>query len=361
MNGALIQVVLALVLAYSLLSILVSQVDNLILALLKKRSKYLENKIIHIVGDKALAAAILRHPLIRVLKEKTEPTASGKPPFFIEWLLSIKKGISLVVKTLFRTKGIEELTGVDNIDPKILAQILKDLKNDDSDFRKMLQKLGVTVPPKLDEILKGFDAQNIQHWVDSLMEEMTKTFKKYMAVFSFFMGLALACLLNIDSIYMAQVLWRDPSMRALASDTAGHLVTNTPVGSTDEQKTADLKSARDTVDSLLNSGLPVGWVSYSEKKQSQYFNITPENNNRNVRNLYGGRNLGGVVWYDLKKLCGLLITAIAISLGSDFWFNLLRSLTGGGGGGSQAAPQAPTGQTAQPGTSPAQPANPPQK
>jgi hypothetical protein len=65
--------------------------------------------------------------------------------------------------------------------------------------------------------------------------------------------------------------------------------------------------------------------------QPQHLNISPRDDTRNLRNLFRGRSFVRAVWYDIKKLIGLVITALAVSLGTDFWFNLLRNLTGRGG------------------------------
>jgi len=121
-------------------------------------------------------------------------------------------------------------------------------------------------------------------------------------------GLALAVLLNVDTVTLAKSLWLDSALRGSAVELATKTVT---------QGQGDLAQA--TLVTLQQDlrPLPVGWDPAKGR---------PDAN-----------------WYQspaaiFAKLIGWLITALAISLGAPFWFDLLSKFGCRRASGNKPAP-----------------------
>ncbi|MDX2162779.1 MAG: hypothetical protein SF162_15780 [bacterium] len=67
--GAIIGVVLGMVLVYSLLSIIVTQVNALLTIILKTRASHLRDGIASLIPDQDMQAQVLRHPLLNVVTD----------------------------------------------------------------------------------------------------------------------------------------------------------------------------------------------------------------------------------------------------------------------------------------------------
>lgn len=111
LNSAILEVIIGMIFVYSLLSILVTQINTLIVNMLKLRAKHLRQGIQVLLTDPQLQAKIFTHPLIQLVNEYLPPDeqitmerakeiADGKlndvtwidPETFVEVLLSIVKG-----------------------------------------------------------------------------------------------------------------------------------------------------------------------------------------------------------------------------------------------------------------------------
>lgn len=73
LDSTIIQVAIGMIFVYSLLSILVTQINSFILNVLNLRAKQLKEGLVQLVSDKELQAKILAHPLIRMVEETVRP------------------------------------------------------------------------------------------------------------------------------------------------------------------------------------------------------------------------------------------------------------------------------------------------
>lgn len=111
------------------------------------------------------------------------------------------------------------------------------------------------------------------------------------------MGLLLAAILNADTISIGHRLTRDPSLRQSLVAAAEESAKKQPPA-TDEDPLRRVKTYNDELKAL---GLPLGW-------------------DRTDTRTWPGKSV--LDWF-LKAL-GLLLTALAISLGAPFWFDVLN-------------------------------------
>jgi hypothetical protein len=123
-----------------------------------------------------------------------------------------------------------------------------------------------------------------------------------------------AVVLNADTVLISRSLWQDTGLRtrlvALAEkteelDSLYKLSSLTPDSSaadtTAEEAVVLTESGKELVKQFLDLPVPLGW-----------------NRNTLPTTFYG--------W--LLKIVGLLATALAVSLGAPFWYDILRKLLG---------------------------------
>jgi hypothetical protein len=247
--------------------------------------------------------------------------------------------------------------------------------------------------------------KKLESWFNDGMTRTTELYRRQIGWISFGVGLALAAILNVDTLQLGRSLWQDESLRqsvvAVAQTTTAQQSggDGTIPGAQDTGSfTQNLIEAQKTVTQLLELNLPVGWeldVNYQGYLESctqlaaaaseasllsmeglqpapmetlidpggtplptltpaptpETVITTPEptqlprdemidgcitslglpdprQNPRNVFNLIPGSSGD---WFGnlLRKLSGILVTAIAAAQGAPFWFDLLKRLTGG--------------------------------
>jgi hypothetical protein len=165
---------------------------------------------------------------------------------------------------------------------------------------------------------------NVANWFDHAMERLSGSYKRFVQIISFGVCLVVACAFNADTLNVANYLWRDPTLSNEIAQSAAGMAKNPNVGqiatgasqpelraagctapakmaaSKSNSTTPDAPDLAGSIDRLcaLNAELrplPIGW-------------ITP------------------LSWcpFPYLKLFGLLMTAIALTLGAPFWFDLLQ-------------------------------------
>ncbi|MGE5223853.1 MAG: hypothetical protein ACM3PY_15550 [Omnitrophica WOR_2 bacterium] len=139
--------------------------------------------------------------------------------------------------------------------------------------------------------------QNIENWYMTTIERAGGWYKNRVQVISIIVGLLVAIVLNADTIGIAQSLWSNAAMsQGLIQAAQGYNQQN------------DAVNYQKILDDMNNVSFPLGWSPIKDRNgllAVQYKNLsTPF----------------GV----LSKLMGLLITALAISVGSTIWFDILN-------------------------------------
>jgi hypothetical protein len=137
---------------------------------------------------------------------------------------------------------------------------------------------------------------NMAQWFDDSMDRLSGVFKRYAQWLSMVVGLTIAVALNADTIAVANSLWHDGALRGQIA-SAGTAVGSNP--------TADqLKSTMQNL-SVIEADLrpfPIGWSDAATRSDLNWSQST---------------------WTIAQKIVGLLVTALALSLGAPFWFDLL--------------------------------------
>ena len=190
---------------------------------------------------------------------------------------------------------MEILNGRPNI-RNILNQIPKD-----SQLRKVLDQIYEDC-----ENLEEFKGK-VQNWYNELMVRATGWYKKHIQMVTIILGFTIAAAFNADTFSIYERLSTNSSAREDVVNLATNFIEKSDANPSDTAMTAEQLTTR--IDGLLKEDiakvrnpLGLGWH--------------PDNED------YNFQDDGLVDW--VVRILGWLVTALAISLGAPFWFDLLR-------------------------------------
>jgi hypothetical protein len=142
--------------------------------------------------------------------------------------------------------------------------------------------------------------KNIEDWYDSGMDRVSGWYKRSTHWILFWIGLVVAVGLNVNTITIADYLYRNDAARSVIVARAEAAAKDTSVLS------SNYFQARSSLDSL---NLPIGWsAGWGAPKRGDATGATGFWNNF------------------LAPLLGLLITALAATIGAPVWFDVLNKI-----------------------------------
>lgn len=306
-GSAILDVAIGMIFIYLLMALMVTALTELISAWLKWRAQNLIRGVRNMLTDEKLVQGIYSHPIVKSLYK------GGKGPSYIP-------------SRTFTLALLDLISPADPSGPRVITDIQNKLsKLPDGDLKKTLTVL-------LDDAqhdLRKFE-ESIEIWFNNSMERLSGWYKRKTQLVNVILAIVVTVLANADSISIAKSLSSDPALRSsvvaeaqkFAEANAGSIVpaqsppANSEGAATDPEtakKAAQERSIQvknqleDYKEQIQNLGVPIGWT---ERKPDVDDPRNPPN------------DLGG--W--AKKILGLLLTAIAISLGAPFWFDMLNKV-----------------------------------
>jgi hypothetical protein len=347
-NNVVLDVVIGLVFIYLLYSLLVSIIHEMIATHLAFRAKILEKAIARMLDDgvsthnafvdrlsgywqllgrtkylddKKFTSAFYGHPLIKYL---AEDKWHSKPSYlaadnFSKVIVDLLHGVDTDLHGINVLRVKEALAaGQLKLSDFAAAPIEptpdSPLKNKD-------------INPQTQRFLQSLlaDAQGdvirfkllLENWYDATMERATGWYKKYTQFGLLLTGFVVAIAFNVDTIAIVNKLSKDPKLRqqmieaanayvAKKPDTGTTIITASKDDSLIQRRNALLKKADDLLNKDINSVNDVIGLGWKD---------------------------GFWEWHDLQAdkpwwriFMGWLVTALAISLGAPFWFDLLNKL-----------------------------------
>lgn len=305
LGSTMLDVAIGIVFVFVLLSTVCSAIREGLEALLKTRAAYLEQgirELLHDIDGKGLANSFFNHPMIFALysggyrgaaqPSSQEPKLLARGGSLPSYIPSGSFAIALLD---IAAKGpVTDDASSDAASPVLSLESvrasIRNLKN----------------PPVQRALLAAIDAAegdlnraraNIEAWYDSAMDRVSGWYKRTTHWVIFWIALALAVGLNIDTLAIADYLYRHDAARetvvALAADATHN---DTAAGITYTEAATQLRSL----------GLPMGWSDWRRP---------------NVSNAWYGP-----VWAIAGPILGWLVTAFAATLGAPFWFDLLNKI-----------------------------------
>jgi hypothetical protein len=369
-NSPILEIAIGLVGVYIAFSLMASWANEQIATFLKLRSNTLFTGIQEMLNDAETHAKLYGHPLISNTASPTglgqrgipppdpvvkpaDPNAKEKQP-----VTDLPKGIrypQYISASQFATALIDIVTAKTPAGATSPLQALQSAVAgmDEGDLKTSLSSILKTAGNDYNAAVKG-----IQNWFDDSMDRISGWYKRQAQLILFGLGLVIAIIFNVDSIYVVQRLncdskTRDAFVKTLTSNST------------------DSKEAEQKISSEVFASLPLGWVPQptappspsptpspasstspaggGSSKPASLPTLTPSTSPAG-----GGSSkpaslptptptpspspkycVGldrGLEWpgLDLKKwrnkFLGFLITAGALSLGAPFWFDALDKL-----------------------------------
>jgi len=328
-----LDVIVGLAFVYLLLSLVCSAINEYLAALLNRRGKALIEGIGQLLddaNDPNLTSEVLNHRLIRSLCCRS-PFGRMRAPSYIPARTFAMALLDVVENPPSRATAAAaapaKAAATDDGHTVHSVRDILDLLKDDA-LDDVVQTFGMEVEKAAEnaplpaatrrtvvnavastrtDLQKLHDS--VEVWFNSAMDRVSGEYKRRTQAWLFFIALLLAILMNADSIGMWRQLSSNQQLRdSLASTAVAQLPNFTPRTATADS-VPDAAHAKAVYDAamaqLRGSQLGFGW---SDADLDEL----------------------GDVWKDgrgfLPKLLGFLFTAVALSLGAPFWFDVLNKI-----------------------------------
>jgi len=153
-----------------------------------------------------------------------------------------------------------------------------------------LNAIYLSAEGKAENVIKG-----IEDWYNSSMDRVAGWYKRYAQRWLLGFGMIAAIALNVDSIYIVKQLSINKTQRDAIVNSASAAVQNgLPKEQTSTAIDDALQKVATSVKKVNAAGLPIGWDNFDDKRSA---------------------------W---QVAIGWLLTAIAVSFGAPFWFDVLN-------------------------------------
>jgi hypothetical protein len=310
-DSGVLDVAIGLVFVFLLLSLVASAVKEGLEALFKRRATDLEKGIGELLGTddigKKFIASLYNHGLINSLFAGSYGDKNAVLPSYIP--------------------------------SKNFALALMDLRNQSQGAAPTI-KLPQNVRQAFDafKITAGQDADKMQKqvedWYNSSMDRVSGWYKRRTQYWLFGIGIILTLAVNVDSIAIAKRLSTDKTLReAVVQGAQQELKSNpTPVAADQTSGTAQgtaptagddpIRKIKSNLTALDGVGLPLGWSEALKNWRTEM----DKAKNETVEDMKSGL-LRNAYWNLIfSHIPGWLITALAVSLGAPFWFDMLNKI-----------------------------------
>lgn len=293
-----VDVAIGLTIIYLGASLYVTIVNEYIAQGLKLRSKQLKEDLKKLIDSPELTKQLAANPALKPFFDETMRSAS-----FIDTKVLAQQlvaGLNTAATTEVTMKGIATWISALNRDQKD--------KNGNPipyDIKGPLLGLAASAGPTVEKFVSDLSV-----WFDTSLTMMGEKYKRDMQRNSFWIGLIIAICFNLDTINIVAHLHKDKEMRETIAAYATDLVNNVKedVFTKCEAMATD-KREKDPGCNALKE-LREGLLS-----RNQTFGKLPI-----------GMPAGWPLTLPLTAPIGWLLTALAISLGAPFWFDLLNRL-----------------------------------
>jgi hypothetical protein len=274
---AALDVALGLIFVYLVLSLVCTAVNETASSVLAWRADTLREGIANLLGSDDERRKLYDHPVVAGLirgksrwwhREERYPSYIPARVFAVAVLNPLKDG------KVVGTSVIEAIAAMPEGKPKQAMETLwQEAGRDVTRFRASLET-----------------------WYDEAMSRVSGWYRRRVQFWLWVWALALTLGLHVDTIQIANKLWTDDATRAAvvarAEQAAGTPLTET-----------NLENAAENVQELEALKIPIGWAD----------SFPPGDRKHDL-------------WVVLINALGLLLTAVALTLGAPFWFDLLKKV-----------------------------------
>lgn len=335
-------VVLGVVFILLLLSLLASTIMEFVSSIFALRGnnllKALQNMLVGYkkdggAADKEIFKQFKDNPFYKQLSFRYGSDATkSKPPSYI----SAKSFQSILFDILLGNEIVEGQKLED-----VLLEKIDALENED--LKKVLRQLWRDADGNIDVFKK-----KVEGWYNSVMERATGWYKRSTQYILVGVGFTIAVVLNADTLAIYERLENNPEVAekiALIAENVAKkdtITVNNLVEADREVNGLDTSEASITIDTLALDVTDTekdrnAKVQYNTKAKELTTVVDQINNYRSPLGMgWKNVNFGKMEPIDIAtKLLGWLVTALAISLGAPFWFDILKKIVNLRGSGTK--------------------------
>lgn len=337
-------VVLGVVFILLLLSLLASTIMEFISSIFGLRGRNLLKALRNLLEgykagegaavDKQIYNAFINNPLYRQLSFRYGSDSSKtSPPSYI----GSKSFQSILFDILLGNDILED----QNLEEVILQKI-NDLENED--LKKVLRQLWRDADGNIDTFKK-----KVEEWYNSVMERATGWYKRSTQYILVGVGFTIAVVLNADTLAIYERLESNPEVAERIAGIAENLATqDTITNAIAIDAIQEVEGPADTsANSIIVDTLAIEVTDTEEDRQAkENYNVKAKELTAMVDQINTYRSPLGMGWKNVNlgamqpldiatKILGWLVTALAITLGAPFWFDILKKIVNLRGAGKK--------------------------
>ncbi len=317
MFPAILEVVISLVVVYFLMSTLVSFCNECIAMLVNNRGKILYKSLKHLF-----------------VEEKNEEDSLIEKVYQSKFVNNLAGQFTIANKVVQKPSYIstENFTSA-LIDEIQKCGIKKAYARNIDDLKKKIDAIKDSfIKTKLQEIIAELEEtqqanitavkKKISEWYDSYMLTVTEVYKNYIRMWIFGISFFVVFTMNIDSLLLIEYFFENKEKREVMisfAENVGKDDYKINDSITNDQRLEEIKKLKKVVvDSINAFDLPIGWKddikSTLVHEQKELNNLPDDSNDKSIEISY------------IKKILGLFLTTISLTLGAPFWYQLMVNL-----------------------------------
>ena len=324
-GSAIIDFALSICFIFFLMSIVASTIMEAFNAVIHGRNNSLKKQILAFVGPK-LYVAIRDNPAIRGLAPRPGPVAKMKgyvhhkkgsgtlvhdqmPTYIPSDVFALTLLAAIQQQAVDANTPPSDVSSLRTTAATYASTVTDGNSNGAKNVSELINTLSLqapTMPALLDAIAK---------WFDGAMSRLSGQYKRGTQMWLFVVGFGIAVVWNANALRMADQLWNSTSARVVAQSAATAVAGIRPdatKGVPPSQKEAN-DAATKAMRAAANLSLPIGW-DHKQDVKDPYFTALP-----NSIEEFEDRGMVSVL--------GWIVTALMISLGAPFWFDLLNKVS----------------------------------
>ncbi len=321
-----LDVAIGLAFLYLLLSLICTAVNELIEAIIRRRGAYLKDGIKELLGGSganALLQFVYKHPFVASLYSGTFGTKDVRLPSYIPSRQFALALLDLVLPaTADQKSGAALATAGASKDAAAVSAQVKALRDAVAHSATLTDSVKIALLALIDAA--GDDLErirdNLEKWYEGTMDRVAGWYRRHLVRISVAVGTVMVIFLNADTFAIADSLARDQTLRMSLAAAAENYVKNSPPQPTPAQQDASAKERIRDVAKQVNEAKAFGWPLGWDRSDPR---TIPRIDTKDGDELAATWRAIGA-W--LLKALGWALTAVAVSMGAPFWFDLLNRM-----------------------------------
>jgi hypothetical protein len=304
-GSAILDVLIGLITIFLLLSLTATAIREAFESLFKARAVMLERGIRELLDDpteSGLVRRLYEHPLVFGLyKGAYDPKEVRRHGGDLPTYIPTKNFSGALLDIALRGQRAGPYA-TEHSEPIFTTEELRRAVR-----RLPSPKLRHALITAIDDARGDFDKvrANLETWFDSSMDRVSGWYKRRTQMWLFVIGALLATSLNVNAITIANHLWADKAARDALVRQAEQIQSDTTIRQNvrDTAAATAERRARSSMSDLESLNLPIGWD-----------HLPPRGPATNTFD------------YVFQIVVGILVTALAVTLGAPFWFDALNKI-----------------------------------